>query len=146
MLPKEKQCIAIIIIVTICLSGCVHYGRPYLNLKAGYLFRPIKYDTGIGTIGKIRVDFMASKAWSQDKIDDFILLSCAKSSLQFGYEYFTITHTKRFWHYSKADIRIHMACYKNKINFGDVIIYDAKKVERKIQNKYEAMAIGTTHW
>lgn len=136
MFNSRKQLSAIIVIVIICLSGCVHYGRPYLNLKAGYLFRPIKFDTGIKTIGKIRVDFTASKTWTQNKLDDFVLLSCAKSALQFGYGYFTITYTKRFWHYSEADIRAYIVCYKNKIYSEDEIIYDAEEAKNKIINKY----------
>lgn len=116
----------LILVALLLISLGSGYSKP-LARDSVYVYSPTQLFS-FKDRAEFRIDFSINKHAGSKRIDELVLLSCARTALSHGYKYFCLKSKKKSWNYRDTSIRVVIECFRHKVIRKGLDTYDAKKV------------------
>ena len=121
-----------LIMILLIFSAC-GYSKPALN-NSVYVYSLTELSSSKGR-AEFRMNFTINKHVGAKKINNLLLLSCARTTLIRGYKYFRIKSQKKSWNYKDRTIKVIMECFRQRPLRKGMSVYDARKLARDLESK-----------
>jgi len=118
--------IRLMLFMALFIFSTCGYSKPVLKSSV-YVYSLVELSSSKGR-AEFRMNFTINKHVGTKKINNLLLLSCARTTLSHGYKYFRIKSQKKSWNYKDKTIKVIMECFRQRPLRKGLGVYDARKL------------------